>query len=178
MIRWQRIPHAGYCALGRALGTVEDSSIDSLYNNEDDDEEEEYEAPYFNEYLADFLLDEADEEEEAEEEFTETMGGAEIVTWRYYASSLPADILLFMRGACSTWRFEAFSTRFSIVDTEQNEETTDWTMTRNLGTIRKWRTTMLRHVEPVRKGQSTLENRSYYVTKNPMQILYQLACIV
>lgn len=107
------------------------------------------------------------------EEKTIQKDGKEEKEYRYYISSLRADIELFRRAVRGHWAVESMHWHLDVTFKEDANSTLDKTTAQNQNIIRKWCLSILKLIEIGGKKMS-LQRKRFNISMNPIKYLEEL----
>lgn len=107
------------------------------------------------------------------EEKTIYRDGAELKEYRYYISSLKADIELFKRAVRGHWAIESMHWQLDVTFKEDANHTLDKIAAQNQNVIRKWCISILQLLEINGKKMSMARKR-FNISMNPMKYLEEI----
>ena len=100
-------------------------------------------------------------------------GKEERKEYRYYISSLKADVELFGRAVRGHWSVESMHWHLDVTFREDANTTPDKQAAQNLNIIRKWSLSILKMIEIFRPNIS-MKKKRFVISMNPGEFLEQV----
>lgn len=107
------------------------------------------------------------------EEKTIQKDGKEIKEYRYYISSLKADIGIFSRGIRGHWAVESMHWQLDVTFKEDANHTLDKIAAQNQNVIRKWCISILKLLE-INGKKMSMSRKRFNISMNPMKYLEEI----
>ena len=107
------------------------------------------------------------------EEKTIQKDGKEEKEYRFYISSLKADIELFGRAVRGHWAVESMHWQLDVTFREDANHTLDKIASQNQNVIRKWCLSILKLVE-IRGKKMSMQRKRFNISMNPMKYLEEI----
>ena len=107
------------------------------------------------------------------EEKTIQKKGKEEKEYRYYISSLKADVELFARAVRGHWAVESMHWQLDVTFREDANHTLDKIAAQNQNVIRKWCLSILKLLE-IRGKKMSMQRKRFNIAMNPMKYLEEI----
>lgn len=107
------------------------------------------------------------------EEKTIQKNGKEEKEYRYYISSLKADVELFARAVRGHWAVESMHWQLDVTFREDANHTLDKIAAQNQNVIRKWCLSILKLLE-IRGKKMSMQRKRFNIAMNPMKYLEEI----
>ena len=107
------------------------------------------------------------------EEKTIKKDGKEKKEYRYYISSLKADIELFSRAVRGHWAVESMHWQLDVTFKEDSNHTLDKIAAQNQNVIRKWSLSILKLLE-IRGKKMSMQRKRFNISMNPIKYLEEI----
>lgn len=107
------------------------------------------------------------------EEKTIRKNGKEEKEYRYYISSLKADIELFARAVRGHWAIESMHWQLDVTFREDANHTLDKIAAQNQNVIRKWCLSILKLIE-IRGKKMSMQRKRFNIAMNPLKYLEEI----
>lgn len=112
-----------------------------------------------------------------EEKTIKREDGTEVKEYRYYISSLKADIETFSRAVRGHWSIESMHWHLDVTFREDANSTLDKQAAQNLNIIRKWSLSILKLVE-IMKPKLSLRKKRFVIGLKPIEYIEQILMMV